>query len=396
MIKIGSAISTHNNPGLAAAEVLEAANDALGDASANLAFLFVSRHSVDGIEEIVARLAPSLDGAAILGCTTQTAIGGGREVEEGPAVSLWLAHLPGASLTPFRLSLENTADGHAIVGFPLIEEPLEATFLLADPYTFPTQVFLQSLNEDYPDQAVFGGQASGDGAGEVRLVLGDQVLNQGAVGIQIGGNVRVTPVVSQGCKPIGSPYIVTAARGNIIHQLGGKPPLLRLREILGKLSREDRARATRNLHMGVVINELKANPKAGDFLIRPVLQADPETGAMSVGEVLNVGQTMQFQVRDADAADSDLRGMLEGHLADNGPESTTGALLFTCNGRGSNLFGTPDHDVSALREAIPGLPVAGMFCGGEIGPIGGVNFLHGFTASVALFQETGEAEPDWP
>jgi small ligand-binding sensory domain FIST len=117
---------------------------------------------------------------------------------------------------------------------------------------------------------------------------------------------------------------------------------------------------------------------------------------MSVGEVLNVGQTMQFQVRDADAADSDLRGMLEGHLADNGPESTTGALLFTCNGRGSNLFGTPDHDISALREAIPGLPVAGMFCGGEIGPIGGVNFLHGFTASVALFQETGEAEPDWP
>jgi small ligand-binding sensory domain FIST len=387
MIKVGSAISTHSNPEAAAAEVLEYASAALGDSSATLALLFASSHQTDDVERIVAKLAPNLDGAALIGCTTQAAIGGHREVEEGPALSLWLAHLPGARLAPFELSTEQTPDGDAIVGFPFVEETLEAVFLLADPYTFPTQVFLQGLNGDYPDLAAFGGQAGGAGAGNVRLVMGEKVLNQGAVGVQVSGDVRVTPVVSQGCKPIGSPYVVTKARQNVIYQLGGKPPLLRLREILGKLSREDRARAAHNLHMGVVIDERKADPQPGDFLIRPVLQADPETGAMSVGEVLNVGQTIQFQVRDAQTADLDLKHLLDGHLERSGPESTAGALLFTCNGRGSNLFGTMDHDISSLQNAIPDLPVAGMFCGGEIGPIGGVNFLHGFTASVALFQE---------
>jgi small ligand-binding sensory domain FIST len=392
VIRIGSAISTHRDPGLAAAEVLEAANEPLGDAPAHLAFVFASRHPADGMAEIMAALGPSLDGATIVGCTTQTAIGGGREVEDAPAVALWLAHLPGATLTPFELTLERTADGPAIVGFPMIEESTKAAFLLADPYTFPTQGFLHSLNQDYPELPVLGGQASGAGAGEVRLVLGKRTLPQGAVGLLLGGNVRVRTVVSQGCKPIGSPYIVTEVRQNVVFELAGKPPLVRLREILSKLPPEDRARAAQNLQIGVVIDERKVNPRPGDFVIRPVLQADPETGAMAVGEVLDVGQTIQFQIRDAATADADLRSMLEDHLAENGADGTGGALLFTCNGRGLNLFGTPDHDVSAIRDAIPNLPVAGMFCGGEIGPIGGVNFLHGFTASVALLEEGGEGE----
>lgn len=387
MIKIGSAISTRSNPGMATAEVLEGAGTALGDLPANLAFVFASSHSSENIDEIVKSLAASLDGATLLGCTTQTAIGAEREVEEGPALSLWLAHLPEAAIAPFELSLEDTPDGTQIVGFPLIETQPAATFLLADPYTFPTQVFLQSLNENHPDLPVLGGQASGAGAGGVRLVLGNRVLNQGAVGVQIGGDIRVTPVISQGCRPIGSPYVVTKSNGNVIFQLGGKPPLVRLKEILSKLSREDRARAAHNLQMGVVIDEQTENPKSGDFLIRPVLQADPETGAISVGEVLNVGQTIQFQVRDAVSADADLRAMMDGHLEHCGADANCGALLFTCNGRGSNLFGLPDHDITAIRDALPGLAVAGMFCGGEIGPVGGVNFLHGFTASIALFQE---------
>lgn len=394
MIRIGSAISTKSSPELATEEVLEGACRALGDLPANLAFMFISSHQPQSVDQIVKILAPALDGATLLGCTTQTAIGGEREVEEGPAISLWLAHLPGAQIVPFELSLEDTPDGHQIVGFPLVENHPAATFLLADPYTFPTQDFLTTINTGQPDLPVLGGQASGAGAGQVRLVLGDRVLNQGAIGVQIGGGIRVTPVISQGCRPIGSPYVVTKSAGNVIFQLGGKPPLVRLREILSKLSREDRARAAHNLQMGVVIDEQTENPQPGDFLIRPVLQADPETGAMSVGDVLSVGQTIQFQVRDAVSADAELKSLLEGHVQHTGAESNSGALLFTCNGRGSNLFGLPDHDITALRDAIPGLPVAGMFCGGEIGPVGGVNFLHGFTASIALFQDSIDTV-DW-
>lgn len=391
MIKIGSAASTHRDPDQAAAQVLEIAGAALGDDPAHLAFLFASSHPAANIDRIVAHLAPCLDGAILLGCTTQTAIGGEREIEEGPALSLWLAHLPGASVAPFELGVEDTPDGAQIVGFPFVQSPLAATFVLADPYTFPTQDFLRTVNREYPGLPVLGGQASGAGEGEVRLILGDRVLTQGAVGVQIGGDVRIATVISQGCRPIGSPYTVTKCNANVIFQLGGRPPLTRLKEILSKLSREDRARAAHNLQMGVVIDERKEHPEPGDFLIRPVLQADPETGAISVGEVLSVGQTIQFQVRDAVSADADLRALLDAHLQHSGPESAAGALLFTCNGRGSNLFGLPDHDITALKDAVPGLAVSGMFCGGEIGPVGGVNFLHGFTASIALFHQSVDA-----
>ena len=144
------------------------------------------------------------------------------------------------------------------------------------------------------------------------------------------------------------------------------------------MTREDRARAAHNLHLGVVIDEHKLDPAPGDFLIRAVLQADPESGAISVGDVLTVGQTVQFQVRDAATADADLRALLAERLSQTGGRDPVGALLFTCNGRGSNLFGSPHHDVSALRDGVPDLPVAGMFCGGEIGPIGGKT---SFTAS---------------
>jgi small ligand-binding sensory domain FIST len=387
MIKIGSAISTNISPGEAANEVFDRAIASLEGNSPDLAFVFVSSAHGPGVKVVVENLSARLGDGLLLGCTTQASIGEEREVEEGPAVALWIAHLPGAALVPFKVSFEQTPDGQAMVGFPILEDTIRSVFLLADPYTFPTQHLLELLNENHPNLPVFGGQASGAGAGQIALILGGQVLREGAVGVQVGGAVDVTPLVSQGCKPIGDPFIVTDCRGNIINQLGGKPPLFRLREIMSKMTREERARAAHNLHMGVVIDERKTDPEPGDFLIRAVLQADPETGAISVGDVLTVGQTVQFQVRDAATADADLKGLLAERLGQTGGRDPVGALLFTCNGRGANLFGTPDHDVTALRDSVPGLPVAGMFCGGEIGPIGGKNFLHGFTASVALFLE---------
>lgn len=391
MMRIGSALSTSDDPALAVDEVISSCLGALDGKEASLAFAFISAEHGGGVEEIAKRLAARLEDVPLVGCTTQATIGESSEVEEGPALALWVAHLPEATVTPFAAAIEQTADGPAMVGFPIIEEPVQAAFLLADPYTFPTQVLLQNLNEDYPQLPVFGGQASGAPAGQVALVLNDRILRAGAVGLLLSGNVEVEPLVSQGCRPIGEPYVVTSAKGNIIFQLGGKPPLGRLRDIMSKMSREERSQAAHNLHIGVVIDERKADPEPGDFLIRSVLQADPETGAVSVGDVLNVGQTVQFQVRDAETADSDLKNMLKSHLGNGSGEDISGALLFTCNGRGSNLFGVPDHDVSVLRDAIPNLPVAGMFCGGEIGPIGGVNFLHGFTASIALFKESAPA-----
>ena len=352
-----------------------------------MAFLFVSPDHLGALREIIEELRDRLGNAILLGCTSRGTIGGEREIEKGHALALWLAQLGAAKLEPFELALTSTPDGNAIVGLPLISEPMQAMILLTDPFTFPTQTLLEVLNTDYPQLPVLGGQSSGPGPGRNILILNDTVRNTGAVGVLLGGGVKVTPLVSQGCKPIGEPFVVTSVDGNVIRELGGQPPLTRLGEILNKMPREERAKVIRNLHLGVVIDEHKVDPAPGDFLIRPVLQADPESGAVSVGETLVMGQTVQFQVRDAQTADADLKGLLKEYLSTAG-KPPAGGLMFTCNGRGFSMFGVADHDASALRETFSDLPLAGMFCGGEIGPIGGVNFLHGFTASVALFDET--------
>ncbi|MDQ4149027.1 MAG: FIST C-terminal domain-containing protein [Actinomycetota bacterium] len=387
MIKIGSGISTHAHPSRAVEEAFQQAMLPLDEGRVSLAFLFVSPDHLAAAPEIVEALRPRLGGATLLGCTSQGTIGTEREVEQGHALSLWLAQLDRATLDPFELSVEATPDGEAIVGLPLVSAPVRAMILLADPFTFPTQRLLEALNSDYPQLPVLGGQASGFAPGRNLLILNDRIRNTGAVGVLLSGDVKVTPLVSQGCKPIGDPFVVTSVQGNVILELGGRPPLMRLREILIRMTREEQAKVLQNLHLGLVIDEHKIDPQPGDFLIRPVLQADPESGAIAVGEALKVGQTVQFQVRDAETADADLKGMLKEYASRSG-KPPAGGLMFTCNGRGFSLFGVPDHDVSALREIFAALPVAGMFCGGEIGPIGGINFLHGFTASVALFEET--------
>jgi small ligand-binding sensory domain FIST len=207
------------------------------------------------------------------------------------------------------------------------------------------------------------------------------VVDSGAVGVRVPGT-RIQPLVSQGCRPVGNPYTVTRAEGNVIHELGGVPPLQRLREMVTKLSPEDRALVGQGLHVGRVIDEYKAEPERGDFLVRGVIGVDQESGALAVGDRIEVGETIRFHVRDADTADEDLRDLL-----DREAKPAAGALLFTCNGRGSRLFSVPDHDASLVSEKLGGLPLAGFNCAGEIGPVGGKNFLHGFTASIALFDE---------
>jgi small ligand-binding sensory domain FIST len=190
--------------------------------------------------------------------------------------------------------------------------------------------------------------------------------------------VAIQSVVSQGCRPIGHPFTVTRADRNLVVELGGQPALQRLQELAAGVTEDDRALLRQGLHVGLVVDEHKSDFERGDFLVRNVLGADPDAGSIAVGDHVDVGRTLQFQVRDRDAADEDLRALLASREA-------AGALLFTCNGRGQHLFGAPDHDSGVLDQLLGPLPVAGAFCAGELGPVGGRNFLHGFTASLALF-----------
>jgi small ligand-binding sensory domain FIST len=374
-------MSEHPVTATAVGEVVGQVLEQLGEEPPDLAMLFVTAPHGGAIEDAAAAVRSMLSPATLLGCTAESVLAGHREVEGAAAVALWAGHT--GPVSPFHLELTPTPDGHTLVGWPdEIPDDTSGLLLLPDPFSFPTDGFLERLEESRPGLPVVGGMASAArGPGQNRLVLNDRILDRGAVGALLGPDVEVVTVVSQGCRPVGQPFVVTSAERNIVHELAGKPALERLQDLARELPLEDRQLLTSGLHLGQVIDERKVDFERGDFLIRNVLGADPQTGAIAVGDVVEIGSTVQFQVRDALSADEDLRGL----LADRAAE---GALLFTCNGRGTRLFGTPNHDADVVASSLAEAPVAGMFCAGELGPVGGKNFLHGFTASVVLLTRT--------
>jgi small ligand-binding sensory domain FIST len=380
-------VSTRIATGLAADDAgvdafAEAAGRAalgLGGAKADLAVVFGGAPNLAHLDEGLRLVRERVRADAVIGCGAQGVVGGGRELEEG-GVAVWAASFPGARVEPFHLRAIPAGESRvALTGMP-DTDAADALLLLADPYSFPVEALLARLADDEPGLPVVGGLASaGAGPGAAALVLGDDVVTRGAVGVALSG-VDVLPCVSQGARPIGPEMVVTAADGNTIEELASKPALERLREAIAGLEPEEQALAANGLLLGIVIDENQPDYERGDFLIRGLLGADDETGALRIGERVRVGQTVRLQVRDGDSADEDLHEALAGV-----PGDAAGALLFTCNGRGSHMFDTPDHDARALDDALGGAPVAGFFCAGEIGPVGTRNFVHGFTATVAVF-----------
>jgi small ligand-binding sensory domain FIST len=276
-----------------------------------------------------------------------------------------------------------TDEGIALAGFPELDDP-GLVALLVDPYTFPVGSFLTRLNETHERIPLVGGiAAGGQRPGTQALILDDAVHAEGAVGAVVSG-LPVLTLVSQGCRPIGREAVVTRCEGNVVYELAGKPALERLREEISALSLEEQALAARGLLAGLVIDENRPEYDTGDFLMRGLLGADEATGALALGETVRVGQTLRFFVRDATSADADLRQAL---VDTPRPARPAGALLFTCNGRGTNMFPEPDHDARVVTDMLRTDALAGFFCGGEIGPVGGKAFLHGFTATLAVFLE---------
>lgn len=378
-VPYAAALSRHPVPAVAAGEVIGEVLERVG-LEPDLAVLFATAPLTGAVEDVAATVRSLLTPRTLLGATAVSVLGGAHEVEEETGLALWAGRF--GAVTPVRLEAEPHDDGFAIRGLPPEADGDQSTLLLlADPYSFPAEGFLAQLGGDRPDLRVVGGLASAArGPGGNRLVLDHELHHDGAVGVLVATDRLVSTVVSQGCRPVGEAMIVTRAEGNVIFELAGRPALDRLTAMAEQATEADRARLRHGLHLGVVTDETKATFSRGDFLVRNVLGADRRVGAIAVGDVVEVGSTVQFQVRDADAADDDLRTL----LADAGEHD--GALVFTCNGRGTHLFGRPHHDAD-LVAGFTGGNCAGMFCAGEVGPVGGRNHLHGFTASVALFRD---------
>lgn len=351
-----------------------------GGVEPDLVVVFVSASHVEFIGEISAAIRTVLRPRVLIGAAASAVVGGGREAEEVPAVSVWAAW--DAPVRGVRLSTDQTEAGPVVVGLPGDVPEGSTVLLLADPLTFPVGPLVDELSSIRPDISVVGGLASAGTPGSPgALVLDDAVHRDGAVGVVIPREHLVGPVVSQGCRPIGDAMTVTAADRQFLVELAGRPALDRLTELAERLSSEERALLAGGIHLGIVIDETRDEFGRGDFLVRGIIGGDRSRGVLAVGDRVPVGATVQFHVRDAESAHDDLHEMLRDVHGD-------GALLFTCNGRGRALFGRDDHDASTVVDLVGTDAVAGMFCAGELGPVGGRSFLHGFTASVLVFADS--------
>ncbi|HEX4265060.1 MAG TPA: FIST N-terminal domain-containing protein [Verrucomicrobiae bacterium] len=362
----------------------------LAAAQVNLGLVFLSPKFFPQAKQVLEILRVHAKIPLLVGCSSQSLIAGSEEVEENPGLTLGLYALPGVDLKAFHFTQEQVEEANG-PGYWRLEtgiEPDQSNGWLAfiDPFHLDSEAWLNTWNEAYAPLPVMGGLASGDFTEQrTQVYLNGDVFEEGGVAISIGGDVKLASVISQGCTPIGDTWTLTRVEDNIIHEIGNRPAYKVLEETFNRLTPQEQKIARNNLFVGLVVNEYLEDFHRGDFLIRNLLMADPRSGSIAVGAFPRAGQTMQFQRRSAAAAMEDMEELLgrAKHELEDAP--IYGGCLCSCNGRGQGLFGRPNHDAKSVQDRFGPIGLAGFFCNGEIGPIGEKNFLHGFTASLALF-----------
>jgi small ligand-binding sensory domain FIST len=389
-----SALSVDADSESAISEVIRTLEHGLQDQRPDLVCAFVSHHHGTAIEDLGPRLAKSLNATTVLGCTGESIVGAEREIERGAALSVFAGVLPGTDVREFGVSVQARTEGaFEFAGTPpQVRDVRRASVILfADPYSFPADDYLQVLNETMPGVPAIGGMASGgSGPGQNLLITAEGLADRGAIGVVIEGDVEVLSIVSQGCRPVAKPLVITSCRDNVILKLGGKPALQALMDVLQSLPSDDQKLLQRGPFVGLAIDASKSCFDRGDFLVRGIVGIDRAQNTIAIADNgIRPGMTVQFLVRDAASAGEDLLQLVKDRTGQAPSDANAlGALVFSCNGRGTRMFPRPHHDISCIQSAFDSrLPAAGFFAMGEIGPVGGRNFLHGFTASVALFRE---------
>ena len=362
------------------------------DSDPDLAVVFVSAHFEEALDLVPPLLRTHIGNSVTLGCLGGGVIGAGREIEGRPGVAISTALFPDVEVVPFHVQDEILPDGDAspdawetLVGVEGSSGP--SLMMLASPFNFATDKLIAGLDYAFPSSSKIGGIASGSTVtGQNLLFDGSHVYGEGALGIALMGNVTIDTVVAQGCRPIGDAMQITACQGNVLHELDGDSPIDILNALYQDLGDRDQKLVRHSLFIGMVMDPFNDDPKLGDFLIRNILGADQDQGALVISEMLSDGQTVQFHLRDAEASSYDLDAMLTRYATEKPIYEETGALLFSCLGRGEYLYGRPDHDTDMFREKINAMPLTGFFCNGEIGPVGGTTFMHGYTSSFGIFR----------
>ncbi len=356
----------------------------------SLGLVFMSPKFFPHAEQVLEILRLHAQIPLLAGCSGGGLVANSEELESAGGLVLALYSLPGAKLKGVRFTQEQVeaADGENYwpVENGLTKEQVNGWLAFIDPFHLDAESWLRSWNKNYSGTPVFGGLASGNFPEPLAQVyLDGEVFEDGGVAIAVGGEVALAGVISQGCTPIGEAWTLTRVEQNLIRNIANRPAYAVLSETVQNLPPEEQRKVQGNLHIGLVVNEYLDEFHRGDFLVRNLLGGDPNSGVLQVGALPRMGQTIQFQRRDAAAAAEDLAELLADEKTRLAGTEIYGGCLFCCNGRGKNLFGRPSHDSELVQTHFGPTGIAGFFCNGEIGPIGDKNFLHGFTASLALF-----------
>lgn len=396
-MKWASAVSESEDLEEAVRDCAGALVEELQSSHPDLAIAFISRHHADAYEELPQVLADILDTRVTIGCSAGAVIGGGHEVENKAGFSLTAAVLPDVELYPFHLETTELPDldsspkaWEELTGIPTEKQP--NFLLLPDPFTFDAESFIMGLDFAYPGNAKVGGLASGaTGPGENILCVSQggapaELFRSGVIGLGMCGNIAVETIVAQGCRPIGEPFEITKCQQNLLIELDDRAPLELLEEVFANLSDRDKELFNHSLFIGIVMDEHKDEVRQGDFLIRNIIGLDRSSGSLAIGALLHENQVVQFHLRDALTSAEDLQHLLARHASKTDRSPAAGGLLFSCLGRGSYLYGEPDHDTRLFRNFLGNIPLGGFFCNGEIGPVSGTTYLHGYTSSFGLFR----------
>jgi small ligand-binding sensory domain FIST len=362
----------------------------LGNRRVSLGIVFMTPRLFRNAAQVLEILRVHARIPLLVGASSTSLIAGGEEVEDCDGVALGLYSLPGAELRGVYFN-QGRVEAATEDDFWVRETGVQAGetggwLAFLDPFGIDAESWLKQWNLAYAGRPVFGGLSSGaPGQQLTQVYLDGEVYEEGGVAVSVGGEVELAGVISQGCTPVGQTWTITRAERNFIHELGGRPAYEVLAETFQELSPEEQSRARGNLFVGLVVDEYRDEFRRGDFLVRNLIGVDPQSGALAVGALPRPGQTLQFQRRDATAANEDLQTMLRQARQRLGGRPIYGGFLCCCNGRGQALFGKPGHDAALVQAELGPLSVAGFFCNGEIGPVGARNFFHGYTAALGLF-----------
>jgi small ligand-binding sensory domain FIST len=370
-----------------AREASRAIRQELGEDSPDLVLAFFTTPIVPDADTIRSHLTEALSPGTIVGVSAAGVISTEEEIEAGPALSVIAGKLPGVDVAPFLLEgpkwLENPDDAVEFARHAPGLHGAELLLLFGDPFSLDIQTVLQAVNHHEPGLRIVGGQASaGQAQGQNAIFLNDWLGDGGGIGVALSGNLRADVVVSQGCCPIGPPLEITRARENVIQEIDSVPATERLQQVFEGMNEDEQRLARQGLLVGRPVRNRAGG--RGDYLIRNLVGHDPDSGAVAVGDLVRERERIRLHARDAKTATQDLELLLAPQAFDS---KATAALVFSCNGRGRNLYPEPNRDMSTLQSALGGpVPAAGFFCAGEIGPIGESNFVHGHTASIAIIR----------